>query len=863
MGAFPKISTVLSSQLIVGSSSVKGSIPMAVVITSPRGSVTPQFFSEEKSLVSEYGEADLAYGKSLLYADTLLRDATDNLTVVRAVSGDSKFSGVLLKAKRSTENLTDLSIPMVVDPAVSPIGGLTQAELDAYQFPLYPRTRTYAKVTDMMFGFYHDTATESIYVTNKAGYNVGDSFGIGTDVADPGGGATLYTVKEVAVMPVTLTLDKVLITMTTNAAVVNSGMLYIKDDLNTKQRIGNVFTSEGLVANAATQELVIPVSDFLINGTTYQILDGADTLMATVVVNSKTSVTQTVYEITFETRPTGNFYSSVFYEVTAGDFEYHDSALIVSKGTGVDTKNISIGTFEDTSTENSFGVRVYYKGIEKESHVVSMNPELDGNNIQLEIENIINKRSRYVKCIKNTNMIGVDGKIVKPLLSEKARWQRIPEIYYVDSTGTTVEDFVPGDMYLKVSNYNLFSIDDRIQLSIAGIGTSKEYKVVNINSVTNMLTLDRPSEETITFTSGAKINMYDATVNIPLSNVYNGYIKFPVLEQDTVYPVSKDSYVEVGGYTGLVLDGGANKLGGGNDGSPVTTTDLINALDKISDVDQYPHFFVADAGFTDASYIRALINHAQSRETTHAFTSCTLSSEFSTDPVSDIIADRNAVLYSSSYFSFTADWFYMSNPYTGQENIPMPPSLSDLLAEAGAITTDGIWTAAAGWRKGKYFSAGLVRIKNESERQRLYKAGINTSKFKLNKGISKWSELTGLNSERPLQYRSAAKLAIYIIYNLNLYMEDKHFEDYDENQISTIEEDISAFMAGVFNAGGIYDFQVVIGDLVTDYTVSLRKLPIYVAATGKQFIQGIDFALDLQAGTKTSVNLATARKLTA
>ena len=863
-GSYAKISSTLVSQLTAGATSAKGSVPMAIAIIAPRGSTDPLFFSKDLELVKEYSEPDLAYGKSLLYADTLIKEATDDLCVVRAVSADSKYAGALVRAKIGTQNLTDLSVPIVVDTIIKGVAGLTQEELDSYQFPLYPQTRKYEKALSNYAPYFTDD--NSIWVSSLETYVVGDLFALGTPTVEPLVNADLYSVKTVNNVLQTKQVDKVVCAV--GVKVVDSTKaLYLLDENSTKQRLLNVHQSSEL-SFSGSQELIVEFSDYLQNTVTYNIVDELDVVVSTAQITSKTDYALDCYEVEFNSRPLGNFYAETLYEVIAKDFTSYDAGLVVSRGQGLDNKNISIGIYSDKATENSFKVRVYYKGVQKEEHKVSMLDELDGDGIQLEVGSKINANSRYIKWVTNPAMVDANGQLMRPLDSDKTIWQREQDIHFRDASIATVEDIVQGDLGLAVDVVTGLSVNDRFQVQLWAddslLHASLEYKVLAIDAVNKVITLDRPFESTEdTMVAGSAIYKYDASYEDAPNNIYEGYQKYVAQSVDTVYPLSKDSYEVIGTNNGYVWDGGVNQILGGHDGSPVTTNDLNNCLNKITDTDMYPHFFIADGGFTDSEHIRNLAKHAEGRIITHAFTSCKLASEFAIDPVSAIQQDRDDVLYSSSFYSFTADWFYMTNPYTGQVNIPMAPSLSDLLVEAGAITTDGLWTAGAGWRKGKYFTSGLVRKKSLPEREKLYSSGINTTKYKRGKGVAKWSDLTALNQERPLQYRSAAKLAIYIIANLNNYLEDVEFEDYDPIAINGIEEDIKAFLSGVLNAGGIYDFQIVIKELITDAYVTARKLPIYVAVNNKQFIQGIDFALDLQSGTVTTVDLVEASKLTA
>lgn len=862
--SYPKLSVVVASQLMVASTSVKGNIPMAMVVVSPRGKTTPEVYFKDKTLVTEYGTPDLKYGKSLLYADTLLKHATDNLTVVRAVSGSSKYAGVLLRAKKGEENLTDLSQPIVVEPTVSPIGGLTQAELDAYNFPLYPRTREYTKVVNMYFGVTHDKLSEVVYVLQHEMFENDMQFALGTPDTEPSKNAELYTVKNIDRTPQELSISKVNVSINSKPGSTSNGMLYIVDAQSNKVRLGNIITLADLLAVGASQELLTMTSDFMYNGETYNVVDDTDTILATVTIVSKEAYTETVYALEFNNRPDGNFYAQTFYEVVAGDFEYRDCCLVISKGQGLDNKNVSIGLEENIASESAFWLVVYYKGVEVERHSVAMNPEVDGNNIQLDIETVVNINSRYVQVIKNRQMLDDNDLIMKPLVSNAVRWQRADVPYYIDGLVETAEDILKGDVELKVSDISKMGVGTRFVFQHADGKRSSEYKVLQSDAVESVVWLDRPLDgDKDTIIAGTDLYVFDASYQDPTNSIYDGYIKYTVTPiQDVIYPLDKGTYKEIGGLLGYVWDGGANRLGGGSDGEAIKTQEIINAMWTIADKDKFPYFFLADGGVTEPSYKRAMIQMCMGRNSI-AFTSARLASDRAADVVGQTKQDFIDIGVTSEYFTFSQDWFYMSNPYTLQERIPMPPSLSDLLVQAGAISKDGIWTAAAGWRKGQYFCDGLVREKEEAERISLYNVGINTSKVKAFKGTAKWSDLTGLNQARPLQYLSIMKLAVYVVHNLTNYLEDIHFEDYDENEIQEVTDAINEFLTSVITAGGMYDAQVVIGDLVNDRKISTRVLPIYVAITGKQFIQGINLGIEVQQGTKTTVNLVTANKLVA
>lgn len=862
--SYPKISAVVASQLMVASSSVKGNIPMAMVVLSPRGKTTPEVFSKDKVLVKEYGTPVLAHGKSLLYADTLLKHATDNLTVVRAVSGTSKYGGSLVRAKKGEENLTDLAKEIVIEPTVQPIGGLTQSELDTYRFPVYPRERAYGKVNQMYFAVTHDKLSESVYVTKEGMFEPGTQFALSTESTEPAANAQLYTLKDVDNTPVEKAISKVSVLINTKPSTTVNGAIYIVDSKSNKIRLGNIPTINKMLDVGKTQELLMMTSDFLYNGDTYNVVDETDAVLATVTVQGKVSHTEKVYELEFENRPDGNFYAQTFYEVTASDFEHRDSFAFISHGQGADNKNISVGTEDSKATEEAFDLVVYYKGAEVERHTVSMNSEVDGNNNQLEIETVVKANSRYGFVKKNVNMTDEDGKIMRPLISDSVRWQKKEEPHYLDKSVETAEDILKGDEELKVSDISKMGVGTRFVYEFPDGTRTSEYKVLVSDADKSVVFLDRPLEgKKDTIVKGTELMIFDSSYQDAENDIYDGNKKFAVQTiQNMTYPTAKGTYKEVGGMLGYVWDGGANRLGGATDGDPIKIPEIINALSKIADKEKYPYFFLADGGITDPSYKRAMIQLCQGRNSI-AFTSARLASDRAADFVGATKQDFIDIGVTSEYFTFSQDWFYMSNLYTLEEMIPMPPSLSDLLVQAGAVSKDGFWTAAAGWRKGQYFCDGLVNPKEEGDRIALYNVGVNTTKVKAFKGTAKWSDLTGLNQARPLQYLSIMKLAVYTVHNLTDYLEDIHFEDYDENQIQDVTDAINEFLVDVISAGGMYDAQVVIGELVNDRKISTRVLPIYVAITGKQSIQGINFGLEVQQGTKTTVNLVTANKLTA
>lgn len=907
MSAYPKISVIVASQLLLAPSDPKGSIPMAMVVTTPRGSVEPAVLlgkSGAKRFLSEFGEPNLDYGKSGLYADTLINNATDNLTVVRAVSETSKYSGILLRAIQGEENLTDLSKPFKLEPIIKPITlGLTEQELNGYVFPLYgrdPQLEDPSKdFTLSLYGGWNDVenSERSLYFKSIEDLAVGNSF---TPVDDQTVNAdATFQINTIHPTPVTTTIHNLGVTVSLVGDLAYYDLMDSKEELYIFKEgvrmsilgytVGKLV--KAMIANAANGvdplEMTFPMqtTDVLVNGETYEVyttLTGGTEgfQVASITVTSKTEFEDVSYKVDID-KTKKSVFASVgtkrhnisLRKLINGSFEHRDIALIVPKGTGIDGDLISIATSDSKATPDAFKLEVFYKGVLKEAFTCSLKVEKDGSGRNIFVDTVIEKNSAYIKWITNDALLAKG--ITKPLHSVNARWVKNDERYYESTSALILEDILSGDRDITLDkvtgldNMASFAVGDAVvfalDLTSPTLAKSKEYKIESITGTT--IKLDRPIEDAVQVKKGYLVGLFKEDLNKVLveesvtHTIKNGYLTYPIQTVNTVYAVPIGTLITVDTSVYKILDSGANRMFGGSDGQPITNSELLQALNKISDKERYPYFFVADSGFTTPVFLQGLIQHAKKRGAL-AFTSCRLQSELALDPVTEISQDYINLNYASSDFTFTSDWFYMTNLHTGQEKIPMPPSLSDLLAEAGAISTDGMWTAAAGHRKGKYFSDGLVRVKEPAEREALYHRGINTSKFKRYKGIVKFSDLTGLNQETPLQYRSTKKLAMYLVHNIEEFIEDKHFEDYDLDNIEDLTGELEEFLNFVLGAGGVYDYKVVIGDLVNDTTTAIRKLPIYVAVTGKQFIQGVTLGLDIQSGLDTEVNIAYARQIT-
>jgi hypothetical protein len=864
---YPKISTIVSSQLIVSASDSKGSIPMAVTVVTKRGSSEPQEFygkSGIKQFIKEYGDVDLNYGKSGLYAKTLLESATDHLVVTRATSATSKFSGVLIKGKIGEENLTDLSKPFKLDKVVSGIGGLRADALAKYTFPLYSRDAEYSEKIYRPAFYRESENTNVLYMDDLEGLKIGDRL---ASLDDSGIGEALYTIREIS-EPVVKVIQKVTVEVVSNGSsnyTVNSLLRLTNTQTNHTQPITNLKLLDVVdFSSGTTIELTVPSSDYFEMLSNSQVKDVNNNVVATVKVKAKDHYEASLFAVEFDKVPASG-YSLTYKEQIKGKTEFRDVALVVPRGEGVDGDKISIEIRSSRVSATAFTLVVYYDGLEVETHSCSPIFEKDGNGRQIQVDEVVNKNSRYIKWISNKGMTNENNEMIRPLNSSTARWLQNPKPHYLVQSGITlVEDVNIDDVELKFNSLSGIALNDRIVLVIPDLFQSKEYKVKQINTATKSIILDRPIEETKVMRAGLKLAKVDVTYQDHDNNIYDGYTRYPIIQLvDQPQPNKEDKILKIGDKVGKVLDAGANNMRGGYDGNSITTTELIKAVRKMANPEEYVYFFLGDSGFTQSAYQVELIKIAKERKITHAFLSSKLSSEFASDVVKAVSEDFIALNYSGSEFSFSTDWYKMTEVNSGRTDVMMPPSLSDLLVEASAISTDGIWTASAGWRKGRYFNNGLVRPKDLGERELLYSRGINTSKVKKFKGVAKFSDLTGLNQDRPLQFRSIAKLGIYIVYNLLNYIEDIHFEAYDKDNIEDIEGDIEAFLDSILSAGGIYSSQVVIGDLVNDTDVNMRKLPIYIAINGKAFFQGVTLGIDIQQGTKTEVNLAYARTLTA
>jgi len=872
-GSYAKISTVVASELIVASTDSKSNIPMAVVITSKRGSLEPEHFLGDKAInrfKAVYGKSDLKYGKSNLYAQYLIDSATDNLLVVRAVSDSSKYAGVLVKGKIDTEILDDVN-NIKLDPVVSGINGIYVNDLDKFQFPVYSRDAEYSSTKVAPANYIDPDNTNVMYLDDVGEWKEGDR------VAKTVGGvpgSDLYTIKTISGKE-TYGINKVEVTVTSAANGDNSSEtitqpLKLVSASGHEEPVTNIKVDDNINNTAgATLILTLPSTDLYHNGDAATLKYDDGTTVSTVEIGEKSFYTEDLMKVEFDRLPV-SFYGYRYVEQLVGTTEFRDVALVIPKGTGVDGNKLSVEITDSTATESAFTLNIYYDGVLVEAFTCSPKYEEDGNGVQINVEQVVNNNSNYVKWVVNKGMVDENGESVRPLNSDHARWLRNPEPVYILRDGTngydevkTVEDVNPGDVEVKLNSVDSVTLGDRFIFQSFDGTKSKEYKVKEISSGDVTITLDRPLEDAYTIVAGTHLAIVDLDYNDPENDIYNGYQKFKVLELPTSTPNYLGKPYKVGDYMGVILDAGANNMAGGSDGQSVKVTELISALHKIQDAEKYHYFFLGDAGFTSSEFQTELIKVAKSRVTTHAFLSSKLDSEYASDVVGAVLKDFNDLHYTDYCFSFSTDWYYTNDLDNNRTDVLMPPSLSDLLVEAGAINTDGIWTAAAGWRKGKYFNNGLLRSKSLGEREYLYKYGVNASKEKAYKGVAKFSEITGLNQDRPLLYRSIAKLVIYVVYNLQNYLEDIHFEAYDDTNIDDVTGDIEDFLDNILSAGGIYSSKVVIGDLVNDTTVNKRKLPIYVAINGKAFFQGVTLALDVQQGMTTEVNLAYAQTLTA
>lgn len=256
-------------------------------------------------------------------------------------------------------------------------------------------------------------------------------------------------------------------------------------------------------------------------------------------------------------------------------------------------------------------------------------------------------------------------------------------------------------------------------------------------------------------------------------------------------------------------------LAGGGSGN-VTRGNMIDAIKKLKEKDNYPLTLILDGGFADPAYAVELVNLAEQRQDAVAILSVPAERERSSNYLNAVvdyatvpgtgvggINSSYAALYSPHVLVYLADldeYRYIS-----------PDGYA-----AGAISRTAanyeIWFPVGGWNRGRLNVIDILRHYSSGELDHLYLNNVNPIRYRRGKGIAIWGQKTLWRIPSSLDRLNVRLLLIVIENAIAEALENFLFELNDEFTRRLVRAMIEGYMEDIKSRRGVYDYLVVCDD---------------------------------------------------
>lgn len=253
---------------------------------------------------------------------------------------------------------------------------------------------------------------------------------------------------------------------------------------------------------------------------------------------------------------------------------------------------------------------------------------------------------------------------------------------------------------------------------------------------------------------------------------------------------------------------GDSSLTGGSDGDPVDTVpDYITALDAFANKEAIQiDFLIAPAGRQDIAATVHLVctGIAEQRKDCVAVISPTAG-----DADHMVTYVNSTFNISSSYLIVDGNWIKVYNKYQDKyEFIPAASSTAGVMAATDAVSAP--WFSPAGARRGQYLGVTELLINpNKTERDKLYKAGINPIVSFPGQGILLFGDKTHLSRPSAFDRINVRRLFLVIERAISKAGENVMFEFNDEFTRAEFVNIVEPFLREIQGRRGITDFRVV------------------------------------------------------
>lgn len=253
-------------------------------------------------------------------------------------------------------------------------------------------------------------------------------------------------------------------------------------------------------------------------------------------------------------------------------------------------------------------------------------------------------------------------------------------------------------------------------------------------------------------------------------------------------------------------------MGGGSDGSAVTDSDMVNALQDFLNPDEVALTIMIDGGNTTPAYQIALDTLVKSRMDCVAILSTPYSAEINNDFMTELKNYRKSTLnLNSSYSALYTPHVLIQDRFNDRQIWVSPDGYVAGSISFNALNTE-IWFPPAGFRRGILNVLDVRRRFTTGQMDELYNIGVNPIRFAPGRGIVIWGQKTLSSRPSSLDRLNVRLLLIVIEPALKEFLEEYLFEFNDVGTRTEVTVKIEAYLENIKGRRGIFDYQVVCDD---------------------------------------------------
>ena len=252
---------------------------------------------------------------------------------------------------------------------------------------------------------------------------------------------------------------------------------------------------------------------------------------------------------------------------------------------------------------------------------------------------------------------------------------------------------------------------------------------------------------------------------------------------------------------------------GGTDTATLGTDDVLRGFDKFEDKDNIEvDFLIAPESISDGTattVVNDLVSTAESlRKDCVAVASPSRTAVVTTGTNAAVLACNNTYT-KSSYLVQDNNYLKVFDKYNDQYiKIPAASSTAGLMAATDLVAAP--WFSPAGARRGRYLGiTDIILSPTKSERDQLYKAGINPISNIPGQGIMLFGDKTNMNRPSAFDRINVRRLFLAIERAIAIAGRNVMFEFNDEFTRAEFVNIVEPFLREIQGRRGITDFRVV------------------------------------------------------